>query len=113
MDISSATIKDKCEGSSQLYAYKPFDKLDTASAVQSETLYENLSDLCTYNSFDIRGTFSSPINDPTQIGPEGTPCKFFQSDQCYSLPDNEPSDVLQCDGADTISDTSCNDSVSS
>ena len=53
------------------------------------------------------------INDPAPLGSEGTPCKFIQSDQSYRMQESEPSDILQCDGADTISDISCNDSMSS
>ena len=140
MDISSATTYDKCEGPStlythnpfdkldtastelsetpyegpnQFYKYKPFGKLDTASAVPSDTPYENIDDLCTYNSFDILNTCSIQTNDPTLIGPEGTPCKFIHFGQSNSLQEYDPSDILQCDGADTISDISCNDSMSS
>ena len=66
--------------------------------------------------YDNLDTTSAQISDSTQIGQEGTPCKFVQSHQCYECPSDKeygPSDIPQCDGADTISDRSSNDSMSS
>ena len=114
-DTGSAEIVDTlpCEYPSDFCTYTSIDNLDINSAAgNSDTIpYAYSSDFCTYTSFDNLDTNSAAVNDATPMGPERTLCKFFQNNPCVET--IQISDILQCDGTDTISEKSINDSMNS
>ena len=98
MDTTSAVIHDtdKSEGQNSFCVNTPFDKLDTTSARYSDIPQcESPHDFCTYSPFDNLHNTRALRNDSTPMGTEGT-LRFTESNI---------SDILQCDGADSLSDS--------
>ena len=119
MDSAKVSEMEPCENASNFCTDTSFDILDSASAADSDiNQCEDISAFCIYTPIDNLGTTSKVRNDPTPMGPEGTLCKFIQSIsgnviQCDEENGSFYSDILQCDGADTASEDTNNDSRSS
>ena len=118
-DTASADAVDiiPCEYLSDFCTHISIDNLDiNSAAANSDTIpCEYSSDFCTYTSFDNLYTNSAAVNDATSIGPKRTLCKFFKNnphDLFQHVETRQLSDILQCDGTDTISEKSINDSMS-
>ena len=97
MDTANATISDGTQYGVpiDICTYKPNDNLNTFSAKTSDAFqYEEATDFCTYTSFDNQDNSCATECDPIQM-------------RLSRL-----SDILQCDGADSLSGESSNHSFS-
>ena len=97
IDTANTPIRDIEPGEDASYfcTYTSFDNLDTASATTSA--YK--SDFCINTPFDNLYTNRAAVNNEDEVS------------QCGEA--SNLSDIIQCDGADTVSEKSNNDSINS